>query len=193
MCFSPFLCSVGGKTSKKRELQHTFFLSLIVLEQECLPQKLKVQEHDYILNIQLSTQILSPPAGPASAAVITARTLKWKQLQTRERSPSCSEIVHLASSQPSHFPEPLHLLGGRPPPPQPLLPAAASCSAQPLARASAGPVPGGLDALRQRGQAAGRGAIWPQIRTKRPPAPPQRALRRRAEGTLTERALPERG
>lgn len=131
MCFSPFLCSVGGKTSKKRELQHTFFLSLIVLEQECLPQKLKVQEHDYILNIQLSTQILSPPAGPASAAVITARTLKWKQLQTRERSPSCSEIVHLASSQPSHFPEPLHLLGGRPPPPQPLLPAAAPHSRSP--------------------------------------------------------------
>lgn len=154
MCFSPFLCDAGGKNSKKRELQHTFFLSLIVLEQECLPQKLKVQEHDYILNIQLSTQIFSLPAGPASAAVITARTPKWKQLQTRERSPSCSEIVHLASSQPSHFPEPLHLLGGRPPPPQPLLPAAASCSAQPLARASAGPVPGGLDALHQRGQAA---------------------------------------
>lgn len=48
------------KTSQKRELQHTFFLSFTMLEQDCLPQKLKVQEHHSILNTQLSPQLPSP-------------------------------------------------------------------------------------------------------------------------------------
>lgn len=43
--------------------------------------------------------------------------------------PSCSEIVHLASSQPSHFPAHLWtVLTLRLSPPQPLLPAATGCS-----------------------------------------------------------------
>lgn len=61
--------------------------------------------------------------------VIILRTLRWKQLQTRKRSPSCSEIVHLASSQLSHFPARLCIYSDCcRPPPQPLLPAAPGCS-----------------------------------------------------------------
>lgn len=73
---------------------------------------------------------LSLPAGPASTAVIILRTAQVES-DCREipPPPSCSEIVHLASSQPAHFPAHLWtVLTLLLPPPQPLLPAATGCS-----------------------------------------------------------------
>jgi len=56
-----------------------------VLKQECLPQKLKVQKHNYIFSTQLSRQIL--PAGLASTVVTALRMLKWKRTAAAKTLP----------------------------------------------------------------------------------------------------------